>query len=92
MEDKISKGSNYETKGEHDNSGSENFVHPPFKISGSAPAFNSSYIYLTPLEMQVQHLKWFHVFYTFMYLSYFLSLYQFAVPKPDFLYKTASLQ
>ena len=27
-----------------------------------------------------------------MYLMYFLSLYPFAVPKPDFLYKTASLQ
>ena len=38
MEDKISKGSNYKTKWEHDNSGPENFVHPPFKISGSAPA------------------------------------------------------
>ena len=34
----------------------------------------------------------FHVFYTLMYLTYFLSLYPFAVPKPDFLYKTASLQ
>ena len=38
MEDKISKGSNYKTKGEHGNSGPENFVRPPFKISGSAPA------------------------------------------------------
>ena len=27
-----------------------------------------------------------------MYLTYFLSLYPFAVPRPDFLYKTASLQ
>ena len=27
-----------------------------------------------------------------MYLTYFFSLYPFAVPKPDFLYKTASLQ
>ena len=27
-----------------------------------------------------------------MCLTYFLSLYPFAVPKPDFLYKTASLQ
>ena len=27
-----------------------------------------------------------------MYLIYFLCLYPFAVPKPDFLYKTASLQ
>ena len=27
-----------------------------------------------------------------MYLTYFLSLYPFAVPKPDFLYKIASLQ
>ena len=27
-----------------------------------------------------------------MYLTYFLSLYLFAVPKPDFLYKTASHQ
>ena len=27
-----------------------------------------------------------------MYLTYFLSLYPFAVPKPDFLYKTSSLQ
>ena len=27
-----------------------------------------------------------------MYLTYSLSLYAFAVPKPDFLYKTASLQ
>ena len=27
-----------------------------------------------------------------MYLTYFLGLYPFAVPKPDFLYKTASLQ
>ena len=34
----------------------------------------------------------FHVFYTFMYLIYFLSLYPFAVSKPDFLYETASLQ
>ena len=42
--------------------------------------------------MQVQHLKWFHVFYAFMYITYFVSLYPFAVPKPDFLYKTASLQ
>ena len=38
MEDKISKGGNYKTfkmrsKREHGN-----FVHPPFKISGSAPA------------------------------------------------------
>ena len=42
MEDKISKGDNYErlkkeSKREHGNSGTENFVHPPFKISGSAP-------------------------------------------------------
>ena len=37
MEDKISKGSNYKKKGEHGNSGPENFVHPSFKISGSAP-------------------------------------------------------
>ena len=35
-----------------------------------------------PLEMQVQH---------FMFI-YFLSLYLFAVPKFDFLYKTVSLQ
>ena len=34
----------------------------------------------------------FHVFYTLTYLIYFPSLYLFAVPKPDFLYKTASLQ
>ena len=34
----------------------------------------------------------FHVFYTLMYLTYFLSVYHFAIPKPDFLYKTASLQ
>ena len=27
-----------------------------------------------------------------MYLTYFLSLFPFAVPKPDFVYKTASLQ
>ena len=33
-----------------------------------------------------------HVFYTRMYLTYFLSLYLFAVPKPDFLHKTASFQ
>ena len=37
MEDKILKGTNYKTKGEHGNSGPENFVHPTFKISGSAP-------------------------------------------------------
>ena len=42
MEDKISKGGNYKrlkkgSKREHGNSGPENFVHPPFKISGSAP-------------------------------------------------------
>ena len=42
--------------------------------------------------MQVQQLKWFNVFNTFMYFTYFQSLYPFAVPKPDFLYKTASLQ
>ena len=40
MEDKFSKGSNYKTKGEHGNSGPENFVHPTFKISGSAPGHN----------------------------------------------------
>ena len=45
MEDKISKGGNYKrlqkgSKREHGNSGPENFVHPPFKISGSAPAFH----------------------------------------------------
>ena len=36
----------------------------------------------------------FHVFSTFMYHTYmyFLSLYPFAVAKPGFLYKTASLQ
>ena len=28
----------------------------------------------------------------FMYISDFLCLYPFAVPKPDFLYKNASLQ
>ena len=28
----------------------------------------------------------------FMYIAYFLSLYPFAVPKPDFLYESASLQ
>ena len=27
-----------------------------------------------------------------MYLTYFLSLYPFAVPKPDILYNTAALQ
>ena len=32
------------------------------------------------------------MFYMFMYLTYFLSLYPFAVQKPDFLYETASLQ
>ena len=42
MEDKLSKGGNYKrfkkgSKREHGNSGPENFVHPPFKISGSAP-------------------------------------------------------
>ena len=42
MEDKISKGGNYKrlkkgSKREHGNSVPENFVHPPFKISGSAP-------------------------------------------------------
>ena len=30
--------------------------------------------------------------YTFMYITYFPSLYPFAVPKSDFLYKTASLR
>ena len=43
MEDKLSKGGNYRrlkkgSKPEYGNSGPENFVHPPFKISGSAPA------------------------------------------------------
>ena len=43
MEDKLSKGGNYKrfkkgSKREHGNSGPENFVHPSFKISGSAPA------------------------------------------------------
>ena len=42
MEDKLSKGGNYkrfkkESKPEYGNSGPEIFVHPPFKISGSAP-------------------------------------------------------
>ena len=42
MEDKLSKGGNYKrfkkgSKREHGNLGTENFVHPPFKISGSAP-------------------------------------------------------
>ena len=41
MEDKLSKGGNYKrfkkgSKTEYGNSGPENFVHPPFKISGSA--------------------------------------------------------
>ena len=44
-------------------------------------------MYLTPLEMQVQHFMHLHV-----YVPYFASLYTFAIPKPDFLYKTASLQ
>ena len=38
--------------------------------------------------MQVQHFMYF----TFKYLTYFLSFYPFAVQKSDFLYKTASLQ
>ena len=43
MEDKISKGGNYKrfkkgSKWEYSNLGPENFVHSPFKISGSAPA------------------------------------------------------
>ena len=42
MEDKLLKGGNYKrfkkrSKPEYGNSGPENFVHPPFKISGSAP-------------------------------------------------------
>ena len=43
MEDKLLKGGNYKrfkkgSKPEYGNLGPENFVHPPFKISGSAPA------------------------------------------------------
>ena len=42
MEDKLSKGGNYKkikkgSKPEYGNSGPENFVHPTFKLSGSAP-------------------------------------------------------
>ena len=39
--------------------------------------------------MQVQHFMYFT---RLLYITYFMSLYPFAVPKPDFLYKTASLQ
>ena len=42
MQDKNLKRGNYKqykkgSKREHGNLGPENFVHPPFKISGSAP-------------------------------------------------------
>ena len=45
MEDKLLKGGNYKrfikgSKPEYGNLGPENFVHPPFKISGSAPELN----------------------------------------------------
>ena len=46
MEDKLSKGGNNKrlkkgSKPECGNSGPENFVHPLYKISGSAPAMVS---------------------------------------------------
>ena len=58
-----------------------------FEVIPFQTLLNSSYIYLTPLEMQVQHFMYLHVYVPYLLLS----LYPFAVPKPDFLYKTASL-
>ena len=62
MEDKISKGGNYKrfkkgSKWEHGNLGPENFVYPPFKISGSAPAPGTSVksCWTCPLSWHVAH-------------------------------------
>ena len=49
MEDKLLKGGNYKrfkkgSKPEYGNSAPENFVHPPFIISGSAPAYLCAYL------------------------------------------------
>ena len=41
-----------------------------------------------PLDFEIKRVT---CIYMFMYLTYFLSLCPFIVPKPDFLYKTASL-
>ena len=59
-----------------------------FEVISLQTLVNSSYIFLTPLEMQVQDFIYFKRLCTLLTLSF----YPFAVPKADFLYKKASLQ
>ena len=72
MEDKLSKGDDYKrfkkgSKPEYGNSGPENFVHSPFKISGSAPGTISPVLHCDHLALGRRELVYMLLLNLFVY-------------------------